>query len=215
ADYFLVLINNTNIKHNNEGKRRKRKNEGINKRKDTLIKKAYKLGDLDGINQEQVATRDLGESLKTVHDATQRDIELTSVLKGELDTAKAENKALLQQGKAAITELTAELNTIKAEAKTLRKEAERVPKAEVDKRLETSKSQVTGLEKDLEAARQSIKEKERELASLKLEIDNKDERIRLLKAQLFKTNRLIQLEKEKEKLEAEQKEIQATLARAR
>jgi hypothetical protein len=46
----LVLIDNTNVKRNNKGKRRKRKNEGINKRKDTLIKKAYKLGDLDGIN---------------------------------------------------------------------------------------------------------------------------------------------------------------------
>jgi hypothetical protein len=66
---------------------------------------------------------------------------------------------------------------------------------------------VTGLKKDLEVARQSIKERERELASLKLKIDNEDERIRLLKAQLFKTNRLIQLEKEKEKLKAEQKEI--------
>jgi chromosome segregation ATPase len=65
------------------------------------------------------------------------------------------------------------------------------PQAEVDKRLETSKSQVTGLKKDLEAARQSIKERERELVSLKLKIDNKDERIRLLKAQLFETNRLI------------------------
>jgi hypothetical protein len=39
-------------------------------------------------------------------------------------------------------------------------------KAEVDKRLETSKSQAAGLEKDLEAARQSIKERERELAIL-------------------------------------------------
>jgi hypothetical protein len=62
---------------------------------------------------------------------------------------------------------------------------------------------VTGLEKDLEVARQSVKERERELANLKLEINNEDERIRLLKAQLFETNRLIQLEKEKEKLEAE------------
>ncbi|KAH6663814.1 hypothetical protein B0J14DRAFT_661754 [Halenospora varia] len=170
------------------------------------------------LQQEQVAARDLGESLKTACDATQRDIELTSVLKGELDTAKAENKALLQQGKAAIAELTAELKTVKAEAETFRKEAERdlkSAKAEVDKRLETSKSQVTGLEKDVEAARQSIKERERELASLKLEIDDEDERIRLLKAQLFETNRMIQLEKEKEKLEAEQKEIQAALAEAK
>jgi hypothetical protein len=39
-----------NIKQNDEGKRRKRKNEGINRRKDTLIKKAYELGEFDGIN---------------------------------------------------------------------------------------------------------------------------------------------------------------------
>jgi hypothetical protein len=74
---------------------------------------------------------------------------------------------------------------------------------------------VDGLEKDLEVARQSIKERKRELVSLKLEIDYEDERIRLLKVQLFETNRLIQLEKEKEKLETEQKEIQAALAGAR
>ena len=45
------------------------------------------------------------------------------------------------------------------------------------------------------------------MASLKLKIDDEDERIKSLKAQLFETNRLIQLEQEKEKLEAEQKEI--------
>jgi chromosome segregation ATPase len=39
-------------------------------------------------------------------------------------------------------------------------------KAEVNTRLKTSESQVTGLEKDLEAARLSIKKRERELASL-------------------------------------------------
>ena len=214
------------------------------------------------LQQEQVTARDLGESLKTARDATQRDVELISVLRGELDTAKAENKALLQQGKAAVAGLISELTTVKANAETLRKEAERVrgletelnnlrivlqatgcvqaeldktkqdlkdlrqvsslywavlksAKAEVDKRLEASKSRVTGLEKDLKAARQSIKERERELASLKLKIDNKDERIRLLKAQLLETNRLIQLEKEKEKLEAEQKKIQAALAEAK
>ena len=33
-----------------EGKRIKRKNEGINRRKDTLIKKAYKLGEFSGID---------------------------------------------------------------------------------------------------------------------------------------------------------------------
>ncbi len=32
-------------KRNNEGIKRKRKNEGINRRKDTLIKKAYELGE--------------------------------------------------------------------------------------------------------------------------------------------------------------------------
>jgi hypothetical protein len=39
-----------NVKRNDEGKRRKRKNEGINKRKDTLIKKAYELGEFDRID---------------------------------------------------------------------------------------------------------------------------------------------------------------------
>jgi hypothetical protein len=38
------------IKRNNSGRRRKRKNEGINRRKDALIKKAYELGDFDGID---------------------------------------------------------------------------------------------------------------------------------------------------------------------
>jgi hypothetical protein len=33
--------------------------------------------------------------LKTARDATQRDIELTSALKGKLDIVKAENEALL------------------------------------------------------------------------------------------------------------------------
>jgi len=40
----------TKIKRNNEGMRRKRENEGINRRKDTLIKKAYELGEFDGID---------------------------------------------------------------------------------------------------------------------------------------------------------------------
>ncbi|KAH8759534.1 hypothetical protein F5882DRAFT_417086, partial [Hyaloscypha sp. PMI_1271] len=40
----------TNVKRNDEGKRTKRKNEGINRRKDTLIKKAYELGEFDGID---------------------------------------------------------------------------------------------------------------------------------------------------------------------
>ena len=78
------------------------------------------------MQQEQVATKDLGESLKTARDAMQREIELTSVLRGELDIAKAENEALLQQGKAAVAELTAELTTVKADAEILQKEAERV-----------------------------------------------------------------------------------------
>ncbi len=43
-------MDNTNIKRNDEGKRRKRKNEGINRRKDTLINKAYELGEFNGIN---------------------------------------------------------------------------------------------------------------------------------------------------------------------
>ena len=38
------------IKRNDEGKRRKRLNERINRRKDTLIKKAYELGEFDGID---------------------------------------------------------------------------------------------------------------------------------------------------------------------
>ena len=40
----------TKIKRKNEGIKRKRENEGINRRKDTLIKKAYELGELDGID---------------------------------------------------------------------------------------------------------------------------------------------------------------------
>ena len=39
-----------NVKRINEGKRRKRKNEGINRRKETLIKKAYELREFDGID---------------------------------------------------------------------------------------------------------------------------------------------------------------------
>jgi uncharacterized protein YjaG (DUF416 family) len=42
-----------------------------------------------------VAIRDLGESLKIVYNTMQRDIELISALKGELNIAKVENKALL------------------------------------------------------------------------------------------------------------------------
>ncbi|PMD60221.1 uncharacterized protein K444DRAFT_629622 [Hyaloscypha bicolor E] len=62
----------------------------------------------------------------------------------------------------------------------------KLAKADAEKRLEASKSRVTGLEEDLEVARQSIKERETEL-----------------------------LEREKKKLEAEQKEIQAAVAEAK
>ena len=55
-------------------------------------------------------------------------------------------------------------------------------KADVEKRLEASKSRIIGLEKDLEAARQSIKERETELVGLKLNINNNNKRVRLLKA---------------------------------
>jgi hypothetical protein len=56
ADYLnlcnslLVLMDTTNIKRNDKEKRRKRMNEGLNWRKDTLIKKAYELGEFDSIN---------------------------------------------------------------------------------------------------------------------------------------------------------------------
>ena len=40
----------TNVKRKDEGKRRRRKNKGINRRKDTLIKKAYELREFDGID---------------------------------------------------------------------------------------------------------------------------------------------------------------------
>ena len=42
-------MDTTKIKRN-EGIRRKRENEGINRRKDTLIKKAYELGQYEGID---------------------------------------------------------------------------------------------------------------------------------------------------------------------
>jgi hypothetical protein len=38
------------IKQDNEGKRRKRKNKGINRRIETLITKAYKIGKFDSVN---------------------------------------------------------------------------------------------------------------------------------------------------------------------
>ena len=46
----MVLIDTINVKRNNKEKRRKRKNKGLNRRKDTLIKKAYELGEFDSIN---------------------------------------------------------------------------------------------------------------------------------------------------------------------
>jgi len=38
------------VKRNNERIKRKRTNEGISSRKDTLIKKAYELGEFDGVD---------------------------------------------------------------------------------------------------------------------------------------------------------------------
>jgi len=43
-------MDTTNINRIDEGKRRKRKNEGINRRIDTLITKAYEVGEFDGID---------------------------------------------------------------------------------------------------------------------------------------------------------------------
>jgi chromosome segregation ATPase len=214
------------------------------------------------LQQERVATRELGERLKTARDATEKETEIASVLKGELDIAQAENEALLRREKAAVAELTAELSAVRADAETLQKKADRVrgletelndsraalqargsvqeelekarqgqedmrqqsvkwlkklksAKITYETTLKASQRQIAGLEKDLEAAKQSNKVRETELASPKLDIDDVDERIRLLKAQLFETNCLIQLEKQKEKLEAEQKEIQAAVTEAK
>lgn len=111
------------------------------------------------LQQEQVATRDLGKSLKTARDATQRDVELTSALKGELNTAKAENKALLQQGKAAIGELTTELNTVKADTKTLRKEVERVRGLETKlNNLKTILQAIDNMQAELQKTRQDLED---------------------------------------------------------
>lgn len=43
-------MNTPQIKRNNERIKKKRKNEGINKRQETLVKKAYELGEFDGID---------------------------------------------------------------------------------------------------------------------------------------------------------------------
>jgi len=48
------------------------------------------------LQQEQVVTKDFKKSLKTVHNATQKDIELIAPLKRKLDIAKAKNKTLFQ-----------------------------------------------------------------------------------------------------------------------
>jgi hypothetical protein len=37
------------VKLNDQGRRRKRENEGINRRTETLVNKAFELGELDGI----------------------------------------------------------------------------------------------------------------------------------------------------------------------
>jgi hypothetical protein len=50
ADRLLVSIDIPKIKRDNKGKRRKRKNEGINRRIETLIIKAYEIGKFDGVN---------------------------------------------------------------------------------------------------------------------------------------------------------------------
>jgi hypothetical protein len=50
ADRLLVLIDTPKIKRDNEGKRRKRKNKRINRRIETLITKAYKIGKFDGVD---------------------------------------------------------------------------------------------------------------------------------------------------------------------
>jgi hypothetical protein len=40
----------TKITKRNEVIKRKRKNEGVDRRKDTLVKKAYELGEFDGVD---------------------------------------------------------------------------------------------------------------------------------------------------------------------
>ena len=94
----------------------------------------------------------------------QRDIKLTSVLKGELDIAKAKNKALLQQGKAIVARLILKLKTIKANAKTLQKEAKQVYSLKIELNdlriaLQATRSMQAKLDKikqDLEDLRQVL-----------------------------------------------------------
>ncbi|KAG4414933.1 hypothetical protein IFR04_011910, partial [Cadophora malorum] len=46
-----TLMDTTNAKLKGERRRRKRENEGINRRKDTLVKKAFELGEFDGVDE--------------------------------------------------------------------------------------------------------------------------------------------------------------------
>jgi len=50
ANRLLLLIDTLKIKRDNKGKRRKRKNKEINRRIETLIIKAYKIGKFNSIN---------------------------------------------------------------------------------------------------------------------------------------------------------------------
>ena len=43
-------VDTTNAKLKGERRRRKRENEGINRRKDTLVKTAFELGEFDGVD---------------------------------------------------------------------------------------------------------------------------------------------------------------------
>ena len=45
-----TLMDTTNAKLKGERRRRKRENEGINRRKDTLVKTAFELGEFDGVD---------------------------------------------------------------------------------------------------------------------------------------------------------------------
>ena len=46
----MVPIDTPKIEQDNKGKRRKRKNKGINRRIETLITKAYKIGKFNSVN---------------------------------------------------------------------------------------------------------------------------------------------------------------------
>jgi len=50
AERVKILMDPTNAKLNGERRRRKSENERINRRKDTLVKKAFELGEFDGID---------------------------------------------------------------------------------------------------------------------------------------------------------------------